>query len=92
MYCFLLFHCQFARADEVDKLRQDYQDGINTLKVFMDATEEKMTAPIQVSFLNVRAFVQDVEVSNSHILSFQFISLNKSNTIVLQWSLPSRGL
>uniref|UniRef100_A0A3B4U182 Nesprin-1 spectrin repeats region domain-containing protein n=1 Tax=Seriola dumerili TaxID=41447 RepID=A0A3B4U182_SERDU len=51
----------YARADEVDKLRQDYQDGINTLKMFMDATNEKMTAPVQVSFLNVRAFVQDVE-------------------------------
>lgn len=55
---------QYARADEVDKLRQDYQDGINTLKMFMDATNEKMTAPVQVSFLNVRAFSQDVEVSN----------------------------
>uniref|UniRef100_A0A3Q4GM77 Calponin-homology (CH) domain-containing protein n=1 Tax=Neolamprologus brichardi TaxID=32507 RepID=A0A3Q4GM77_NEOBR len=53
----------YARADEVDKLRQDYQDGINTLKMFMDATNEKMTAPIQVSFLNCRAFVQDVEVN-----------------------------
>lgn len=47
----------------MDKLRQDYQDGINTLKMFMDATNEKMTAPIQVSFLNCRAFVQDVEVN-----------------------------
>lgn len=47
----------------MDKLRQDYQDGINTLKMFMDATNEKMTAPVQVSFLNVRAFVQDVEVN-----------------------------
>uniref|UniRef100_A0A672YML0 Calponin-homology (CH) domain-containing protein n=1 Tax=Sphaeramia orbicularis TaxID=375764 RepID=A0A672YML0_9TELE len=53
----------YARADEVDKLRQDYQDGINTLKMFMDATNEKMTTPVQVSFLNVRAFVQDVEVN-----------------------------
>ncbi|XP_037550764.1 nesprin-1 [Nematolebias whitei] len=51
----------YARADEVDKLRQDYHDGINTLKIFMDATNEKMTAPVQVSFLNVRTFVQDVE-------------------------------
>lgn len=60
---YLLFRLQYARADEVDKLRQDYQDGINTLKMFMDATNEKMTAPIQVSFLNCRAFVQDVEVN-----------------------------
>lgn len=57
-----LCHWQYARADEVDKLREDYQEGINTLKIFMDATNEKMTAPVQVSFLNVRAFVQDVEV------------------------------
>uniref|UniRef100_A0A3Q3WYN6 Nesprin-1 spectrin repeats region domain-containing protein n=1 Tax=Mola mola TaxID=94237 RepID=A0A3Q3WYN6_MOLML len=51
----------YARADEVDKLRQDYQDGINTLKMFMEATNEKMAAPVQLSFLNVRAFAQDVE-------------------------------
>lgn len=31
--------------------------------MFMDATNEKMTAPVQVSFLNVRAFTQDVEVN-----------------------------
>ncbi|XP_034001994.1 nesprin-1-like [Trematomus bernacchii] len=51
----------YARADEVDKLRQDYQDGINTLKIFMDNTNQKMMANVQVSFLNVRAFVQDME-------------------------------
>lgn len=62
IYSLPLCHWQYAKADEVDKLRQDYQDGINTLKMFMDATNEKMSAPVQVSFLNVRAFVQDVEV------------------------------
>lgn len=46
-------------------MRQDYQDGIQTLKMFMDATNEKMTAPVQISFLNVRAFAQDVEVNIS---------------------------
>ena len=61
-----LCHWQYARADEVDKLRQDYQDGINTLKMFMEATNEKMAAPVQLSFLNVRAFSQDVEVKNQY--------------------------
>uniref|UniRef100_A0A3P9ISW1 Nesprin-1 spectrin repeats region domain-containing protein n=1 Tax=Oryzias latipes TaxID=8090 RepID=A0A3P9ISW1_ORYLA len=51
----------YGRADEVDKLRQDYQDAVNTLKLFLDATDVKMSAPVQVSFLNMRAFVQDVE-------------------------------
>lgn len=64
------FYCQYARTDEVDKLRQDYHDGINILKIFMDATNEKMTAPVQVSFLNIRAFVQDVEVNCSVILTY----------------------
>lgn len=34
--------------------------------MFMDATNEKMNAPVQVSFLNVRAFVQDVEVNSRY--------------------------
>lgn len=66
--CFL----QYARADEVDRLRQDYQDGIQTLKMFMDATDEKMTKPVQISFLNVRAFVQDIEV---HFFSLELTLL-----------------
>ncbi len=70
IYCLPLSPWQYARADEVDKLRQDYQDGINTLKMFMDATNEKMTAPVQVSFLNVRAFAQDVEVTSGHAHPF----------------------
>uniref|UniRef100_A0A3Q2Y7W4 Calponin-homology (CH) domain-containing protein n=1 Tax=Hippocampus comes TaxID=109280 RepID=A0A3Q2Y7W4_HIPCM len=56
----------YARADEVDKLRHDYQDGINTLKMFMDATDEKLNAAVQVSFLNIRTFAQDVEVEGAH--------------------------
>ncbi|KAJ8275253.1 hypothetical protein COCON_G00098780 [Conger conger] len=52
---------QYARADEVDKMRKDYQDGISSLKSFVDTASEKMTAPVQVSFLNVRTFVQDIE-------------------------------
>ncbi|KPP57545.1 hypothetical protein Z043_124718, partial [Scleropages formosus] len=42
----------YARADEVDKMRKDYQDGISSLKSFVDAANEKMNAPLQVSFLN----------------------------------------
>uniref|UniRef100_A0A3Q3KI06 Calponin-homology (CH) domain-containing protein n=1 Tax=Monopterus albus TaxID=43700 RepID=A0A3Q3KI06_MONAL len=44
----------YARADEVDKLRQDYQDGINTLKMFMDATNEKMTSILSSFFCTMK--------------------------------------
>ncbi|MED6258394.1 Nesprin-1, partial [Ataeniobius toweri] len=73
----------YARADEVDKLRQDYQDGINTLKMFMDATNEKMTAPVQVSFLNVRAFVQDVEEIKHKVPAMEAASKAASRTAQL---------
>ncbi|RXM34941.1 Nesprin-1 [Acipenser ruthenus] len=52
---------QYARADEVDKIRNDYQDGISVLKSFVDTANKKMTETLDVSFLNVRTFVQDVE-------------------------------
>uniref|UniRef100_A0A3B3Q2M2 Calponin-homology (CH) domain-containing protein n=1 Tax=Paramormyrops kingsleyae TaxID=1676925 RepID=A0A3B3Q2M2_9TELE len=57
---------QYARADEVDKMRKDYQDGISALKAFVDAANEKINASVQVSFLNIRSFVQDIEVSHTH--------------------------
>lgn len=59
----------------MDKLRQDYQDGINTLKMFMDATNEKMTAPVQLSFLNIRTFVHDVEVNSKGVHPFSGLGL-----------------
>uniref|UniRef100_A0A673LCT4 Nesprin-1 spectrin repeats region domain-containing protein n=1 Tax=Sinocyclocheilus rhinocerous TaxID=307959 RepID=A0A673LCT4_9TELE len=51
----------YARADEVDKLRKDYDDGIEALKAFIDSANERMNTPVQVSFLNIRTYLQDVE-------------------------------
>uniref|UniRef100_A0A672NAB1 Nesprin-1-like n=1 Tax=Sinocyclocheilus grahami TaxID=75366 RepID=A0A672NAB1_SINGR len=51
----------YARADEVDKLRKDYDDGIEALKAFIDLANERMNTPVQVSFLNIRTYLQDVE-------------------------------
>lgn len=73
----------YARADEVDRLRQDYQDGIQTLKMFMDATDEKMTKPVQISFLNVRAFVQDVEEIKHKVPAMEAASKAASRTAQL---------
>lgn len=43
--------------------------------MFMDATNEKMTAPVQVSFLNIRAFVHDVEVNSQEAHPFPGLGL-----------------
>ncbi|KAG2468780.1 SYNE1 protein, partial [Polypterus senegalus] len=52
---------RYARADEVDKIRKELQDGVAALKEFVDKANEKMTSPLEVSFLNVRTFTQDAE-------------------------------
>ncbi|TRY83459.1 hypothetical protein DNTS_016204 [Danionella cerebrum] len=51
----------YARADEVDKLRKDFDDGIETLNIFIEKANERMKTPVQVSFLNIRTYIQDVE-------------------------------
>uniref|UniRef100_A0A7M4FLZ9 Calponin-homology (CH) domain-containing protein n=1 Tax=Crocodylus porosus TaxID=8502 RepID=A0A7M4FLZ9_CROPO len=52
---------QYARADELDKMRREYLDGVATLSAFLDGANGKFSVPIEVSFLNVKMFVQDLE-------------------------------
>lgn len=53
---------QYARIDELEKWRKDHLKAVSALKELLDTAEAKLNAPVQVSFLNVRAFLQDVEV------------------------------
>uniref|UniRef100_UPI00398E76DD nesprin-1 n=1 Tax=Pristiophorus japonicus TaxID=55135 RepID=UPI00398E76DD len=52
----------YARADEVDKLKKEYLDGVSALKSFVETANEKQISPLEVSFLNVKTYVQDMEV------------------------------
>lgn len=56
---------QYARADELEKWRTDYLKAVSALKELLDTAEAKLNVHVQVSFLNVRAFLQDVEVRKS---------------------------
>ncbi|KAG5265767.1 hypothetical protein AALO_G00246160 [Alosa alosa] len=56
----------YARVDEVDKLRKDYEESISVLKAYVDAAYERLNTPVQVSFLNIRTFLQDVEQDIRH--------------------------
>lgn len=55
---------QYAREDELDKWRRDHMMAISALRELLDGAEEKLNAPVQVSFLNIRSFLQDVEVGH----------------------------
>uniref|UniRef100_A0A8B9BQI1 Spectrin repeat containing nuclear envelope protein 1 n=1 Tax=Anser brachyrhynchus TaxID=132585 RepID=A0A8B9BQI1_9AVES len=52
---------QYARADELDKMRKEYLDGVASLTAFVDENNRKFSAPVEVSFLDVKMFVQDLE-------------------------------
>uniref|UniRef100_A0A8C3G4V1 Calponin-homology (CH) domain-containing protein n=1 Tax=Cyclopterus lumpus TaxID=8103 RepID=A0A8C3G4V1_CYCLU len=52
---------QYACVDEMEKWRKDYLKAVSALKELLDIAEAKLNVPVQVSFLNVRVFLQDVE-------------------------------
>lgn len=56
---------QYACVNELEKWRKDHLKAVSALKELLDTAEAKLNAPVQVSFLNVRAFLQDVEVRKS---------------------------
>lgn len=66
---FLLSLLQYAHSDELDKWRKDHLKAVWALKELLDTAETKLNAPIQVSFLSVRAFLQDVEVRKTNCQS-----------------------
>ncbi|KAM6126873.1 nesprin-1-like [Pterocles gutturalis] len=52
---------KYARADELDKMRKEYLDGVAHLTSFIDGSNRKFSIPVEVSFLDVKMFVQDLE-------------------------------
>uniref|UniRef100_A0A3P9N9W5 Calponin-homology (CH) domain-containing protein n=1 Tax=Poecilia reticulata TaxID=8081 RepID=A0A3P9N9W5_POERE len=53
---------QYAHSDELEKWRKDHLKAVWSLKELLEAAEAKLNAPVQVSLLGVKAFLQDVEV------------------------------
>lgn len=49
---------------ELEKWRKDHLKAVSALKELLDTAEAKLNAPVQMSFLNLRSFLQDVEVRN----------------------------
>lgn len=47
---------------ETEKWRKDHLKAVSALKELLDTAEAKLSTPVQMSFLNLRSFLQDVEV------------------------------
>ncbi|CAB1447009.1 unnamed protein product [Pleuronectes platessa] len=62
---------QYAREDELEKWRKDHLKAALALKVLLDSADVKLNAPVQVSFLNVRGFLQDVENTKQKVVAME---------------------
>jgi hypothetical protein len=68
MHSFMTFRCllslssQYARADEMDRMKKEYTDCVTTLSDFATEAHRKLSEALEVSFLNVRLLIQDLEV------------------------------
>ncbi|MEQ2157468.1 hypothetical protein GOODEAATRI_002167, partial [Goodea atripinnis] len=62
---------QHAHSDELEKWRKDHLKALWTLKELLETAEAKLNAPVQVSFLSVRAFLQDVESTKQKVVSME---------------------
>lgn len=62
---------QYAHSDELEKWRKEHLKAIWALKELLDTAEAKLNAPVQVSFLSVRAFLQDVENTKQKVVAME---------------------
>ncbi|XP_021548914.1 nesprin-1-like [Neomonachus schauinslandi] len=52
---------QYARADEMDRMKKEYTDCVTVLSDFANEAHKKLSEPLEVSFLNVKLLIQDLE-------------------------------
>uniref|UniRef100_A0A8C5NYY1 Spectrin repeat containing, nuclear envelope 1 n=1 Tax=Jaculus jaculus TaxID=51337 RepID=A0A8C5NYY1_JACJA len=52
---------QYARADEMDRMKKEYTDCISTLSGFAAEAQRKLSEPLEVSLINVKLLIQDLE-------------------------------
>ncbi|KAB1275410.1 Nesprin-1 [Camelus dromedarius] len=52
---------QYARADEMDRMKKEYTDCVTALSDFATEAHRKLSEPLEVSFINVKLLVQDLE-------------------------------
>ncbi|EGV95950.1 Nesprin-1 [Cricetulus griseus] len=52
---------QYARADEVDRMKKEYIDYTTTLSGFATEAHRKLSEPLDVSLINVKLLIQDLE-------------------------------
>nr|AAT08489.1 candidate plasticity protein 2b [Rattus norvegicus] len=58
---------QYARADEMDRMKKEYTDGTAALSGFAAEAHRKLSEPLEVSFMNVKLLIQDLEDTEKRV-------------------------
>lgn len=79
---------QYARADEMDRMKKEYTDCIMTLTDFATEAQRKISEPFDVSFMNVKLFTQDLEDIEQRmpVMDAQYKMLTKTAHLITKES------
>nr|KAF6341460.1 hypothetical protein mMyoMyo1_011887 [Myotis myotis] len=79
---------QYARADEVDRMKREYTDCVTALSDFATEAHRKLSEPLEVSFINVKLLIQDLEDIEQRIpvMDAQYKILTKTAHLVTKES------
>lgn len=69
---------QYARADEMDRMKKEYTDYTTTLSGFATEAQRKFSEPLEVSLINVKLLIQDLEVGTFGIKKWKVYCENKN--------------
>ncbi|XP_008852961.1 nesprin-1 isoform X2 [Nannospalax galili] len=79
---------QYARADEMDRMKKEYTNCTTTLSGFATEAHKKLAEPLEVSFLNVKLLIQDLEdiEQRTSVMDAQYKMITKTAHLIAKES------
>ncbi|CAI9612033.1 unnamed protein product [Staurois parvus] len=83
----------YARADDFQRAKKEYAEGLIALAAFAEGGNERISIPLEVSFLNVKMFVQDLEdiKQKMPIIEAQYKSVTRMAQLLTKETPPSEA-
>ncbi|KAK2114537.1 Nesprin-1 [Saguinus oedipus] len=84
---------QYAQADEMDRMKKEYTDCIVTLSAFATESHKKLSEPLEVSFMNVKLLIQDLEDIEQRVpvMDAQYKIITKTAHLITKESPQEEG-
>ncbi|PNI93054.1 SYNE1 isoform 6 [Pan troglodytes] len=84
---------QYAQADEMDRMKKEYTDCVVTLSAFATEAHKKLSEPLEVSFMNVKLLIQDLEDIEQRVpvMDAQYKIITKTAHLITKESPQEEG-